>query len=174
MTRKRRALNFVGETAEMEAAPPSGRRGNAARAARGPAAGRLAGVTADGRLLVTWGEPAGPAVAAWIATGASSRALLDAVETRAPVLLDFLEGDGERPVILALLRERLDVDAEDAAQAIAVEPRIELRAGEDLSLTCGESEIHLRQDGRVTIRGTHVESLSTGAVRIKGASVGIN
>src|SRR5689334_23191671 len=105
MNRKRHALKLLKSDSALPASAsrpiPTMRR---------PVAGRLEGVTPDGRLLVSWGNPAVEPAPAWIATSASARALLDAAEARGPVLLDFLEGNPGRPVILALLRERLDID----------------------------------------------------------------
>jgi hypothetical protein len=120
-----------------------------------PVEGWLEGITPDGRLLVSWGDPKAPPIAAKIATNEPSCVLREAAEARAAVHLQFYEGDPERPVIMGLIRERLE--AED-----------------ELSLQCGESAIHLRRDGRVTIRGCDIEALSTGPIKIKGGSVRIN
>jgi hypothetical protein len=137
---------------------------------RGPVRGTLDGITAEGFILVRWRE--GEARAAMLALAASHRALLDAVEQHAPVLLDFLDGDPEQPVILGLLRDRLDVDARDPA--VVTEARIELSASRQLLLRCGESAVELHDDGRVVIRGTDVQSISSGSNKLTGASVDIN
>lgn len=137
---------------------------------RAPVRGRLAGLTPDGRVLVAWGaQPARPAA---LAISGSHRALLDAIRAGRDVLLDFIEGDPFQPVVLGLLRDRLSLD--DTPADVVSEPRVELRATERLVLSCGEAAVELCEDGRVTVRGTHVETRSTGAMKIKGASVAIN
>jgi hypothetical protein len=41
-------------------------------------------------------------------------------------------------------------------------------------IACGKASITLRRNGRVVIRGTHVETLSSGTNRIKGGQVRVN
>jgi len=41
-------------------------------------------------------------------------------------------------------------------------------------LRCGKASVVLRKDGRVTVKGTHIVSASTGPHKIKGASVELN
>jgi hypothetical protein len=52
--------------------------------------------------------------------------------------------------------------------------RIEIEGQDEVVLRCGKASITLRRNGRVIIRGTYVESRSTGTNRIKGGSVLIN
>ncbi len=52
--------------------------------------------------------------------------------------------------------------------------RVELKAQDELVLRCGEASVTLRRNGRVIVRGTHVETYSTGVNRIKGGQVRIN
>jgi hypothetical protein len=156
------ALKLI-RTEEAEASRSAGH-------AREPVRGNLSDITPEGFLLVTWGDAA--PVRASIAVGASHQALLRAIEERAPVLLHFLDGDAAQPVIVGLLRDRLDVDAADPSLVIA--PRIELSASREILLRCGESAVELHEDGRVVIRGTDVQSVSAGTNAIKGACVDIN
>lgn len=51
---------------------------------------------------------------------------------------------------------------------------IRLNATEETVVVCGKSTIHLKQDGRVVVRGTKLLSRSSGPNKIKGASVAIN
>ena len=151
---------------ESEGAPPS----EARRAARGPTRAQLSGITAEGVVLVTLDGH--QAVAAELATGVSDETLLRAIERRGQVLIDFIDGAPNQPVIVGLLRERLDVSS-DASHRVT-EPNVELTAGESLRLRCGESAIELQKDGRVTIRGSELRSVATGGNLVQGAHVDIN
>lgn len=70
------------------------------------------------------------------------------------------------PVVLALLREKLDPASRDG--------RVRIAAPEQLELRCGKASLVLKGDGRVTVRGTRIVSASSGPQKIKGASVELN
>lgn len=124
--------------------------------------GEVTGATAEGRPLVRCGTGRTP-VAALVA------ALPQTPDWRrsagARVVLAFVDGDMKQPLVLALL------DSPTAAQA----PRtLRIAAGEELTIECGKSKIHLRADGRIEIRGEHLVSRSRGPNKVKGGSVHIN
>jgi len=52
--------------------------------------------------------------------------------------------------------------------------RMRLCAEDEIVLECGKASITLRRNGRVVIRGAHVESRSDGTNQIKGGHVRIN
>ena len=52
--------------------------------------------------------------------------------------------------------------------------RMRVGAKDEVVIACGKASITLRRNGRVIIRGTHVETSSTGTNRIKGAQVRVN
>jgi hypothetical protein len=52
--------------------------------------------------------------------------------------------------------------------------RVVLSAEREISLKCGEASITLTAAGKILIRGTYVLTRSSGANRIKGATVEIN
>jgi hypothetical protein len=52
--------------------------------------------------------------------------------------------------------------------------RMRIGAKDEVVLQCGKASITLRRNGRVVIRGTHVETHSTGTNRIKGGQVRVN
>ena len=52
--------------------------------------------------------------------------------------------------------------------------RVRVSAKEEIVFQCGEASITLKSDGRVIVRGTYVETHSTGTNRIKGGQVRIN
>jgi hypothetical protein len=52
--------------------------------------------------------------------------------------------------------------------------RVRVSAKDEIVFQCGEASITLKSDGRVIVRGTYVETHSTGTNRIKGGQVRIN
>lgn len=52
--------------------------------------------------------------------------------------------------------------------------RVVISAAEEIVLECGEASITMRRNGRVVIKGAHVETRSKGMNRLKGATVQIN
>lgn len=52
--------------------------------------------------------------------------------------------------------------------------RVRIVAKDEIVLECGKASITLRRNGRVIVRGTHVETNSDGTNRIKGGQVQIN
>lgn len=124
--------------------------------------GEVTGAAADGRPLVRWQADRGP-------TPALVAALAHTPDWRRSagmrVVLAFVDGDAKRPLVLALL------DAPTETQS----PRtLRIVAGEELTIECGKSKIHLRADGRIEIRGEHLVSRSRGPNKVKGGSVHLN
>jgi uncharacterized protein (DUF2345 family) len=52
--------------------------------------------------------------------------------------------------------------------------RVRVTAKDEIVLECGKASITLRRNGRVVVRGTHVETNSEGTNRIKGGHVRVN
>lgn len=52
--------------------------------------------------------------------------------------------------------------------------RLRIGAKDEVVIQCGKASITLRRNGRVIIRGTHVETSSSGTNRIKGGQVRVN
>jgi hypothetical protein len=148
------------QRAEREPEVNAGTRGRLVR-------GRLVELDEGGRVRVDWG--AGQVAAALLATNFSDRVLLQAIRSRSEVLLDFLDG---QPVILGLLRDRLEIDPADARGA--KEAHAVLEGTESVTIACGKSAIELHEDGRVSVRGTHVASISSGVSLVEGSPVRIN
>jgi len=89
---------------------------------------------------------------------------------------------GDQLVVLGLVRDRV-VSVNDAAGAISQKledeividgDRLVLDARREIVLRCGGSEIVMRKDGKVVIRGNNISSRSAGPNKIKGTSVNIN
>ena len=77
-----------------------------------------------------------------------------------------LQREGAAPVIVSTIAKRLDHEKRPET--------IKLEAGREIVLECGEASITLQADGRIVVRGGHVESHAEGTNRIKGAQVRIN
>jgi hypothetical protein len=125
--------------------------------------GSVAAVDASGSPRVRWNdtEPVSAQVV-WMPAAPNWR---DCVGAR--VILGFIDGDEDRPIILGLL------DA--PAVARPREPEVlRIVSGRELVIECGEAKIALRADGRIEIRGTHLVSRSSGPNKIKGGTVHIN
>lgn len=131
----------------------------------------------DTGLRVDWpGNDAGP-VAARSTISVSQAQAAEAIESRRGVVLLFERNDPALPIITGLLVEGPTVDAQlpDAAVNATVDGRRVVVTGDDeVVLRCGDASIVMRRNGRVIIRGTYVETRSSGTNRIKGGSVQIN
>ena len=107
---------------------------------------------------------------------------LEPAQVGREVALMFEEGDPERPVLLGVVQQPVDLllspdataEAERPAEAVVDEERVVLEAHREIVLRCGKASITLTPDGRIRIRGTDLLSRSSGGHRIKGASVSIN
>ncbi len=86
------------------------------------------------------------------------------------VVLVFENGDLFRPIILGALESpattmvRAELDGE----------RVVVNAEQEIVLRCGEASLTLTRAGKVLIRGSYILARSSGANRIKGATVEIN
>ncbi len=134
---------------------------------RGPARGTLVGLTERGEVQVRL--PDGSVRTSLLATAFSDRLLVQAIRHGAEVLVQFLEGE---PVIVGLLRTRVEVDPE--IERPLREAHVVVEAKQSLTLACGETAIELHADGRVSIRGKHVASISSGPHLVEGSPVRIN
>jgi hypothetical protein len=100
------------------------------------------------------------------------------------VLLVFEDGEMARPIIVGFVRDHiLSPSKESPAEFGTMHSEIRfdferssmrIENDEEILLVCGKSSIKLRADGKVIIKGTEIVSRSSGANKIKGASVNIN
>jgi Domain of unknown function (DUF6484) len=102
---------------------------------------------------------------------ARSTVPLDSSAVGRDVVLLFDRGDPAKPLIMGVLRApqprepiRTEVDGE----------KLVFTAEREIVLRCGEASITLTRAGKVLIQGAYVLTRSSGANRIKGASVEIN
>ena len=129
-------------------------------------------ISPDGipQVRVAGGSP----VVAMVLAQVSSEQLSTALANGSQVLLTFIDGDQQRPVILGVV----------AASAVATRRpttakvdghRVELTGQDEVVLTCGKASITLTRAGKIIIKGTYLSSAATsGTNRITGGSVQIN
>lgn len=124
-------------------------------------------------------EPGGEVLQAECTVALSGAVLRGLVEQRARVLVTFVGGDQARPVVIGVLQTLPDTIEVDLPLSVPDHAhvdgrRVTLTGRDELELSCGQASITLRRNGRLVIRGTAVESSSSGVTRIKGAAVRIN
>jgi len=92
------------------------------------------------------------------------------------VILAIPKSNGTSPIILGVVTEAVvpPHKANDASNDIDESDDIVLEAVNSLSLKCGTSEIVIRRNGEVVIRGTKIVSRAAQSNKIKGATVLIN
>lgn len=151
--------------------------------------GQVVGIGDTGAPLVEWaGCPGGVAVPALT----TATCTVDHIGRSAALL--FADGDPRRPIIVGIIQQPLDavVDATresaqaDLETAMADDPPAAKRSAEideetmvlsadkKIVLQCGKASITLTRSGKVIIRGEYVLSRSSGANRVKGASISLN
>jgi Domain of unknown function (DUF6484) len=126
--------------------------------------GILVDVREDGTPLVDYtGNEFGPIPA---------KTAIPAANSGDTVLLVFQGGDSTCPIIMGVVRDRLEKGSPRrlaiAAKEIVVEGTKEIR------LCCGESSLILRSDGKTVLKGREVLSRASRTNRIKGATVQLN
>jgi hypothetical protein len=161
--------------------------------------GWLVGADGAGLPLVDFeGNRAGP-LAARRTVPLQPELLQDAAASHPRVVLMFENGDPRLPLIVGLEQASsatpmLDAllsepDTEPAAAEAASEAeqaeappveahvdgkRVTIEGADEVVLKCGQASITLRRNGKLIIKGTYVETHSTGVNRIKGGSVQVN
>lgn len=153
---------------------------SAATDAHGAQVGRIEGVDNDGNIAVTF-PGSSQHHPAKLAVAIDATQLQHAIASRQPVVLVFENADAAKPIIVGFVAATpaLDANKDTSARAEPLEAdidgrRVKLMGKDEIVLECGQASITLRRNGRVVIRGTHIESDSDGANRIKGGQVRIN
>jgi hypothetical protein len=90
-------------------------------------------------------------------------------------VLIFEGGDPTRPIVIGCLQGMTSpADVPGPMEVESDGQRLVVTAKEQLVLRCGAASITLTKAGKVIIQGTYVSNRSSGALRLKGASVDIN
>lgn len=91
-------------------------------------------------------------------------------------LVTFEAGNPEKAIAVDVLMpiSESSPSSSDELQANVDGDTISLKAKEKIELKCGKGSISIDKRGHIRIRGTHLLSRSSGAVRIKGGNVSVN
>jgi hypothetical protein len=141
--------------------------------------GRVVAVNDSQGVLVQYPGCAGPTLAR-MAVAADRSRIQRAIDLGEVAVLAFDGGDAFRPLVLALLPQppppgALPTGTKPEVVKVDVDGRRVLIEGQDeIVFQCGKASVTLRRNGKVVIRGTHVETVSEGTNRIKGGQVRIN
>jgi hypothetical protein len=137
--------------------------------------GRIVELDDRGRVLVEHAHAEEPVVARVASRVGAARIRRAAAEGH-EVLLAFDPADPESPILIDVVEPQpLTTDAEDGVIEADVDGRrVKITARDEVVIACGEASITLRKNGKVIVRGTHVETYSKGMNRIKGTRVKIN
>jgi uncharacterized protein (DUF2345 family) len=154
---------------------------SAATNAHGAQLGRIDGVDANGNIVVNF-PGSSQSHTAKLAVALDAAQLQHAVESCQAVVLVFESTDPTKPIIVGfvtatpILGTAADIPTPtaDVIEADVDGRRVKLVGKDEIVLECGQASITLRRNGRVVIRGTHIESYSDGTNRIKGGQVRIN
>jgi hypothetical protein len=107
-------------------------------------------------------------------------------DPRLPLIVGLEQANSATPMLDAMLSEpdsepTTEPEPTEAASAelAPVEAhvdgkRVTIEGADEVVLKCGQASITLRRNGKVIIKGTYVETHSTGVNRIKGGSVQVN
>lgn len=139
--------------------------------------GHIGELRNDGSLTVIYPGITTP-IPARLAAAATRDRIETAILLQQSVVLLFEQGDPQRPIIIGFLSSGVDggptQHASPSIEADVDGKRVRVSGQDEIVLECGQASITLRRNGRVIIRGTHVESNSEGTNRIKGGQVRIN
>lgn len=152
-------------------------------AARGPVIGRLVHASKGGFSVDYPGNTLGALQARTVVSPVVlSRACRDGV--RPEVILAFEEERADRPVILGLVHAEPKVgsagragmvqEPQESPEALIDGKRVVLEGKDEIVLKCGKALLVMRRNGRIVVRGTHIETDSEGVNRVAGMVVEIN
>jgi Domain of unknown function (DUF6484) len=142
-------------------------------------AGWIVRLTRDGQAIVDFsGNELGPVVAQSIIDHRDIFGRAQSLEhTR--VLLAFEGGNPALPIVIGFLHRELFPEPADSSgrgqQNTVIHGRkVVITADEEITISCGESSLELKKDGKLVAKGTNVVSRASRSNKIKGAVVAIN
>lgn len=155
-----------------------------------PCLARIVAIDADGHPHVAFAGLMGPPPVARVLGSVPPEQLEAARREARPILLGFLEGRADAPVIVSLASladlpqaqpepepelDELQVEVDGAAHAhVEIGSPQVIEAEHELVLRCGAAAITLRADGTVRITGRDITSWARRRHRIRGGSVAVN
>jgi hypothetical protein len=144
----------------------------------GASRARIAAIDEQGRVFVRLRSHS-EAVEACVAEGVSVEQLRDALHNQQELVVVLEDGDPRRPIVLGRLPLPGEKRTGAPGRSLILEAdadgrRVRLVAKDEIVLECGKASITMRRNGKVIVRGTHVETHSDGTNRIKGGQVKIN
>jgi hypothetical protein len=169
--------------------PPAVTRRGRSRNSRAVPQSRTPAPTAEiaGVMVGTFAgfNPAGVPLVKFLADSAmepaTARSIVPLKSTDAgrELVLMFDAGDSRLPIVMGFVMPSAPGAVEVAEPVPAIDARVDgqrvvLEAEQEIVLQCGKASITLTRAGKVLIRGAYVLTRSSGANRIKGASVQIN
>lgn len=133
-------------------------------------------VRIDARGLVWVRSPGTARPQAARLTSTITRSMLDQAFREKQAVALALDTEESRPLILGFIVDRLPTAPEQdpCARQVLAADQLELQGRESVTISCGRASITLTKAGKILLRGDYVLSQSTGANRLKGASVQIN
>ena len=155
---------------DRQPAPPGGQLG-------GLRLGRVSGFDRARRELSLHVIDSGAEIAAQLAVGLEPQQLEAASKGELLAVLAFNESDA-RPLVIGFVPAPATAPPGLAPgkliEADVDGRRVQITALDEVVFQCGKASITLRRNGKVVIRGTHVETHADGTNRIKGGQVRIN
>lgn len=101
---------------------------------------------------------------------------LDARAVGHPVVIMFVNGEPDRPIITGRIDPGIVAPKKQTrTKTLTLEGReLVLEADATLTLRCGKSSITLTREGRLVVRGTSLVSHASGVNRIRGGMIKLN
>lgn len=134
--------------------------------------GQFVGLSRNRLPLVLFPGQSGSA-----AQEARSTVTLDKTPFGAEVVLQFDQGDVNRPIVLGVIQDPSADTTQLGDHPLEIEAdgqHLHIQAKQQLILRCGDASITLTRAGKVLIKGNYVSTHATGTHRIKGGCVQIN
>lgn len=143
--------------------------------------GKIVEIDQEGAVFIDFsGNRRGP-IQARITASAVDSITRRAHGSNVEVLIAFEENDMRRPVIIDVVRDRIEpppsapaMDRNNLDDVKIDGETVTFDAKKEIVLRCGKSSITLTRAGKVLIRGAYLLNRSSGVNRIKGGSVQIN
>jgi hypothetical protein len=139
--------------------------------------GRVAAITDDGRVLVSYPGCRRDSVQALLVQPMPTGQPFE-FKAGDAVLLVFDEADSGLPIVVGTLCDRMQreepVSREKPNELTVDGRRVVIEGKEEIVLKCGRASVTLRADGRLQIKGEHVVSRAVATNALRGGTVRIN